>query len=149
MGFFTSCFRESSAIMPTSLMRDCVCRGTSSSKRLLRSTSALFKFRDGSSDEVDLNIKAQIRHRFVEWPAARTNVTVVGGRRVPFTPEDLYHAKMELHQRSVLCAVPEDDHVRCEYCEEPIQFTKAAAVVWIALTQVQRPLPLDDERCMA
>ncbi|KDO21268.1 hypothetical protein SPRG_13567 [Saprolegnia parasitica CBS 223.65] len=145
MGFFTSCFRESSAIVPTSLVRDCVCR--SSSKRLLRSTSSLFKFRD--VDEVDLNIKAQIRHRFVEWPAARTNVTVVGGRRVPFTLEDLYHAKMEQHQRSVLCTVPEDDHMRCEYCEEPIQFTKAAAVVWIALTQVQHPLPLNDERRVA
>ncbi|OQR93108.1 hypothetical protein ACHHYP_02932 [Achlya hypogyna] len=142
MGFFAACLRESSAAIaptPVAVVR-CACRQRSPPKRRLLSPSSLFKFGgDAFDDAIDLHVQAHIRHRFLEWPAARHSATVVGGRRVPFTPEDLYHAKMDGHARRVLCAVPEDDRPRCDYCEEPTQFTKAASIVWIALTQVHRP----------
>ncbi|KDO21267.1 hypothetical protein SPRG_13566 [Saprolegnia parasitica CBS 223.65] len=129
MGLFTTCYRESSAIIvpaPRTLV-DCICDVA----------AAKLEAKLGRSSVLPPQSLPRIRHKFIE--PSRRSKSVVGGRKVPLLPHEIFDAKTDALYRNVLCAVPEDDRARCDHCEEALLFNKTASVVWIALTLVRRP----------
>ncbi|EQC40240.1 hypothetical protein SDRG_02888 [Saprolegnia diclina VS20] len=133
MGLFTACYRESSAIIAPAprALNECLCDvATAKLEAKLGRASAV----------LPPPSVPRIRHKFIE-PSRRSR-SIVGGRKVPLLPHEIYDAKTDALYRNVLCAVPEDDRARCDHCEEALLFNKTASVVWIALTLVRRPRSL-------
>ncbi|KDO21254.1 hypothetical protein SPRG_13553 [Saprolegnia parasitica CBS 223.65] len=80
-----------------------------------------------------------ITHKWIDRQKKQKHSAVVGGRKVPFCPEDIGFWKLDRHEtHDVLCPIDEDDCVRCDGCEEAMFFSLRAKRVCVALTRVRR-----------
>ncbi|EQC40222.1 hypothetical protein SDRG_02870 [Saprolegnia diclina VS20] len=80
-----------------------------------------------------------ITHKWIDRQQKQKHSAVVGGRKVPFLPEDIGFWKLDRREtNNVLCPIDEDDCVRCDGCEEAMFFSLRAKRVCVALTRVHR-----------
>ncbi|OQS04660.1 hypothetical protein THRCLA_20826 [Thraustotheca clavata] len=135
MGLFTCCTNSSSVITPSCKAIASFCHYCQLPSQVKKSSGWRSNAKPSS---IPIKKQVIIRHRFIDYPFARQTTSYVGGRRVPYTSEDIRRCYLEWEQRHVLCSIPEDDTERCGNCEEAVQFNHIASVVWITLTHIRR-----------
>ncbi|OQR83133.1 hypothetical protein ACHHYP_15058 [Achlya hypogyna] len=104
-----------------------------------RSEPAACRCRHIASKTIADDACIPITHKWIDRRKKQQHSAVVGGRKVPFLPEEVGFWKSDRFEtNNVLCPIDEEDCVRCDDCEETLYFSLRAKRVCIAITRVRR-----------